>query len=408
MRIVDMKESRLERIAAAEHYYDIRAYTEKLCRNLKAEDYVVQSMEDASPAKWHLAHTSWFFETFLLKKFQTDDREEVPEYAFLFNSYYNGMGKMYERARRGMLSRPSVEEIYHYRRQIDEAVTEFIGSCPESRWNEAVWLLTLGLHHEQQHQELLLTDLKHLFYQNPLYPVYETPQLAAAGSPGPLGWIHFGEGLYWTGHEGRGFAFDNEMPRHRNYVPAFEIADRLVTKGEYLHFIEDGGYRRPEFWLSEGWQHAVRENWQAPLYWEKHPSKWTEFTLSGIQLLDENEPVRHVSYFEADAYARWAGARLPSEEEWETASAHPAMRQLFGAAWQWTRSAYSPYPGFKRAPGAVGEYNGKFMCNQYVLRGSSDRTPEGHSRKTYRNFFAPEKRWQFTGIRLAKDAGENT
>ena len=421
-------------------YQEVRAFSEKLCEPLESEDYVIQSMPDASPAKWHLAHTSWFFETFVLNPALTGYRESGGQNGYLFNSYYNAVGPMHCRARRGMISRPTVEETYAYRRQIDAAMLDFIESATPERWEKLEPVVILGLNHEQQHQELILTDIKHMFAQNPLFPAYsEFPMVGApapakerrsmshvANTPVPLRWIDFPEGICRIGDEGEGFAFDNEGPRHRVLLDDFQLASRLVTNGEYLEFINDRGYERPGFWLSLGWFTVNDQKWKAPLYWEKRDGEWFHFTLSGLRKINPSEPVCHVSYFEADAYARWAGARLPTEAEWEVAAAnlpltgnfveqehfHPKpapetrngeLSQMFGDVWEWTQSAYSPYPGYKPAPGAIGEYNGKFMCNQYVLRGGSCATSQTHIRRTYRNFFAPDKRWQFMGIRLAKD-----
>ena len=385
-------------------------------------------MPDVSPTKWHLAHTTWFFETFVVKVWMQRYSSDVPQYAYLFNSYYNAAGDMHRRDLRGLISRPTVAETYRYRQSIDECVTQLVERADETLLAEIEHVLTLGMHHEQQHQELLLTDIKHVFSQNPLYPVFEEAG-ASAESPktAQQEFIEFDEATIQIGHDGVGFSYDNEGPRHRSLVGPFSLATRPVTNGEYLAFIESGGYRRSEFWLSLGWTTVQEHRWQAPLYWEKRDGAWWNFTLSGFRPLDESEPVTHVSYFEADAYANWKGARLPTEIEWEHASNslpingnfvdsqrfHPApaaergdaaMRQMFGDVWEWTRSAYLPYPGYRAAPGALGEYNGKFMCNQMVLRGGSCATSRDHIRRTYRNFFQPEKRWQFTGIRLARDS----
>jgi ergothioneine biosynthesis protein EgtB len=414
----------------AEQYRKIRAFSEELCEPLRAEDLVIQSMPDASPAKWHLAHTSWFFETFILRPGLPNYDQSEALHAYLFNSYYNAVGPMHCRARRGMISRPTVGETYEYRRRIDTAMMDFFESATEKQWRGFERVVVLGLNHEQQHQELLLTDIKHMLAQNPLYPVYMPPKQAKARSRPPLEWGSFPESIYWIGHEeDREFIFDNEGPRHRVFIENFSLGSRLVTNGEYLEFIEDGGYERPEFWLSLGWFTVNEQKWKAPLYWENIDGDWFAYTLCGLQKIDPSEPVCHVSYFEADAYARWAGARLPTESEWEVASEdlpmtgnfveakrfHPIAagssqaedgerQQMFGDVWEWTRSAYSPYPRYEPPKGAIGEYNRKFMCNQYVLRGGSCATSQTHIRRTYRNFFAPDKRWQFMGIRLAKDA----
>ncbi len=375
-------------------YAAVRAATEALCTGLTVEDYVAQSMPDASPTKWHLAHTTWFFETFVLAA-QPGHRPFHPQYGFLFNSYYESVGERWARPQRGLLTRPTVAEVMQYRRHVDEAM---------ARVAEPKDVLELGLHHEQQHQELIVTDVKHLLSLNPLEPAIRARDDLAAATHA-LAWIDVGEGVRELGHDGRGFAFDNEGPRHRALVPAFAIASRLVTAGEYAEFVADGGYARPELWLSDGWAALQRHGWRAPLYWRDDDGAPTVYTLAGRRPLSSTEPVRHVSFYEADAYARWAGARLPTEQEWETAArlADGSLEQLFGVAWQWTQSAYAPYPRYRPTAGALGEYNGKFMCNQLVLRGSSTATPPGHARVTYRNFFPPEARWQLTGIRLARD-----
>jgi ergothioneine biosynthesis protein EgtB len=430
MRVKTTEQARL-----AERYQEVRRVTEALCKPLETEDYVVQSMPDASPAKWHLAHTSWFFETLVLKPEAAGRGPSIgpAQYAYLFNSYYNALGERIARSERGLLSRPTVAEVYRYRAAVDEAVLEFLERAPADDLARAAPTLILGLHHEQQHQELILTDLKHLFSRNPLRPAYVVQEATAGAEPGPLGWVAFPAGLRQIGHEGAvaGFAFDNELPRHKVYLEGFRLADRLITNGEYLSFIEDDGYTRPEFWLSDGWNTCTANRWTAPLYWEREATGWRIMTLAGLRDLDPSEPVCHVSYYEADAYSRWAGARLPTEAEWEVAAAvvpcvgtflereqyHPAPlslsatsqsgdpgpRQLFGDVWEWTQSAYAPYPGYRPLPGALGEYNGKFMCSQLVLRGGSCATPGSHIRPTYRNFFPPDARWQFSGIRLANE-----
>jgi ergothioneine biosynthesis protein EgtB len=414
----------------------VRTATEALAQGLAVEDLVVQSMPDASPVKWHLAHTTWFFETFVL-----DGRPYHPEYRHLFNSYYEAVGARWTRAARGLLSRPTVAEVMDYRRNVDGRMREHLddGALAER--------IELGLQHEQQHQELICTDLKHMLSLNPLGPVYRpsltpidatalaTATAATEAAAPPLRWVAFDEGIHSIGWDRPSFAFDNERPRHRVLVPPFALASRLVSAGEYLAFIADGGYRRPELWLSDGWAAVNADGWQAPLYWRpdgepgERTAAWSHFTLSGWRPVDPAEPVCHVSYYEADAYARWAEARLPTEAEWECAAAaaspatqlegsfvesgrfHPApappvaagVTQLAGDCWQWTASAYAPYPGYRPLAGALGEYNGKFMCNQMVLRGASCVTPRGHARLTYRNFFPPAARWQFAGIRLAQD-----
>jgi len=400
-------------------------------------------MPDVSPTKWHLAHTTWFFETFILKKFIAGYQSAIPEYAYLFNSYYNAAGDMHRRDLRGLISRPTVKEAQRYRASIDSRIDDLLSNVGEKLLNEIELILVLGIHHEQQHQELLITDIKHVFAQNPLHPVFRgrdaalSRKLSEDGAAGrPYEFIDFEETTAEVGHDGHGFAYDNEGPQHQILLSAFSLGSRPVTNGEYIAFIEDGGYKRSEFWLSLGWMTVNEQHWEAPLYWSKRDGAWWTFTLSGFRSIDESEPVTHVSYFEADAYANWAGARLPTEFEWERAAMdcliegnfveselfHPApvavvsatptekprqdlgLQQMFGDVWEWTRSAYSPYPGYRAAPGALGEYNGKFMCNQYVLRGGSCATSRTHIRPTYRNFFQPEKRWQFTGIRLARDS----
>jgi len=394
---------RAAREETAARLREIRRHSESLAEPLLPEDMVVQSMPDASPVKWHLAHTSWFFETFLLTPFLAGYRAFDPAYAYLFNSYYEAAGPRYPRPARGLITRPGVEEIASYRAQISAAMEKLIANAGAESWPEISNLIELGLNHEQQHQELILMDIKYLFAQNPLKPAYrarhdsKAPRKARA-----LDWISLKGGLAEIGHDGAGFAFDNEGPRHKIWLEPFRISSRLATNGEYLAFIEDGGYRRAEFWLSDGWATVQAQAWQAPLYWEKGDG-WSVFTLSGVQKLDPFAPVVHVSHYEADAFARWAGRRLPAEAEWETAAALGLLEQAVDEAWQWTASAYGPYPGFRPAAGAIGEYNGKFMSGQMVLRGGSFATPPGHARATYRNFFPPASRWCFGGIRLAED-----
>jgi ergothioneine biosynthesis protein EgtB len=404
-----------------ERFQAVRALTGALCEPLSPEDMVVQSMPDASPAKWHLAHTTWFFETFLLASGEPGFSPFHPRYQYLFNSYYDAVGPRHARARRGLLTRPSLEEIRAYRAQVDARVEALLARRLDGA---ARAVLELGLNHEQQHQELLLTDVKHALFANPLRPAYARPLPRCPRPPPPLGFVAHAGGLWEVGHAGPGFAFDNEGPRHRVWLEPFAVASRAVTNGEYLSFMEDGGYRRPELWLSDGFAAVQANGWEAPLYWERQSGEWTSFTLHGERRVDLAEPVTHVSFYEAEAYARWAGARLPTEEEWEVAAGgvgedgafldpgrlHPSvaregrLAQLLGDVWEWTRSAYGPYPRFRAAAGALGEYNGKFMCNQLVLRGGSCATPAGHVRATYRNFFYPDARWQFSGIRLAREA----
>jgi ergothioneine biosynthesis protein EgtB len=377
-------------------------------------------MPDASPAKWHRAHTTWFFETFLLVPRSTGYEPFHPDFGYLFNSYYEGVGARHPRGERGLLSRPGIEAIAEYRAYVDHAMTGLLGRADLAA---AAPLIELGIQHEQQHQELLLMDIKHVLSRNPLLPAYDAVRLPAPREVGPVTWTEHGAGTYEIGHTGGGFSFDNELPRHPVYLGDFALADRLVTCGEWLEFMDDGGYQRPELWLSDGWALGQAEGWQAPLYWSGADGGWQEFTLGGPTPVNPAQPVCHVSYYEADAFAHWAGARLPTEAEWEVAATgrpdeghfldqtklHPSPATpgsaptVFGDVWQWTSSAYSPYPGFVPAPGAVGEYNGKFMVNQYVLRGGSCVTPADHVRATYRNFFPPPARWPFTGLRLARN-----
>jgi ergothioneine biosynthesis protein EgtB len=411
-----------------EAYRLVRRQTELLAEPLEPEDFVVQSMPDASPVKWHMAHTTWFFETFLLKTVIPDYQPRFPQYNYLFNSYYNTIGERIARDKRGLLSRPSISEVWRYRQEIDARMEDWLAQVDESTLAQFAPILTLGLNHEQQHQELILTDLKHAFASNPLRPIYRDREPDHESSPvGPLSWSSFEGGVREIGHRaGTGFAFDNEGPRHPEYVEAFAIANRPSTNREYLAFMADGGYDRPEFWLSDGWAARNRLGWSAPLYWEQANGQWLTMTLAGMIPLNLDEPVTHISFYEADAFARWSDARLSTEAEWEVAALdpvegnnfiessryHPApirpdepgLIRMFGDVWEWTRSPYSPYPGYKPAAGALGEYNGKFMCNQMVLRGGSCATPKTHIRATYRNFFGPEARWQFSGIRLARDS----
>ncbi len=404
----------------------IRQTTRALAAPLSAEDCAIQSMPDASPVKWHLAHTAWFFETFVLAPHRLGYWLFNPSYRVLFNSYYNAVGDRHPRPERGMLSRPGLEEVLAYRHHVDEAMLGLLAA--ERLLPDVSALIELGLHHEQQHQELILTDLKHLLSRNPVKPAYQkrwplTPIYARARR-----WITFEAGLHEIGHSGADFCFDNETPRHRVWLDAFQIASHPVTHGDFIEFIDDGGYRRPELWLSAGRDAVTARGWHAPQYWERHDGQWHSFTLHGEVPVDPHTPICHVSFFEADAFARWANARLPTEAEWEVAARdaplagnflesgalHPlALReapadgtiaQAFGDVWEWTRSDYGPYPGFRPTSGAVGEYNGKFMSGQYVLRGGSCATPSSHIRATYRNFFPPEARWQFSGLRLARDA----
>ena len=414
--------SRTDQLA---RYLEIRRTTEQLCRPLAIEDHVLQAMPDVSPAKWHLAHVSWFFETFLLTPHLPGYEPLDPAYTFLFNSYYNGVGPQFSRPARGHLSRPGVADVFAYRAWVDRGMERLLAAMDIERAGAVAALVELGLNHEQQHQELILTDIKYNLAVNPLHPAYHATAVPRGTATAPLAWRELRGGLVPIGYDGAGFAFDNEGPRHTVYLRPFRLADRLTTNGEYLEFIDAGGYRTPGPWLSEGWRAVQERGWQAPLYWERQDGSWWTQTLSGFLPLDLHGPVTHVSYYEADAYARWRGARLPTEPEWEHAAArlpiggnlqergifHPLpatsdepLAQLFGDVWEWTQSAYAPYPGYRTEPGAVGEYNGKFMVSQLVLRGGSCVTPASHIRASYRNFFPPDARWQFSGIRLAEDA----
>jgi len=421
-------DGQVDRHALLERYNTVRRFTETLCEPLSIEDYVVQSMPDASPVKWHLAHTTWFFEIFLLQKFVARYEPFHHDFTYLFNSYYNMVGPQHARPNRGLITRPTVADVRSYRAAIDEAVHDAIEALADEQMREVAEIIEIGINHEQQHQELIVTDLKHLFSCNPLMPTYrEAPIKTDSNAPGDVRWRRFSEGVYEIGHDGSGFAYDNESPCHRVFLHDFQIADRLITAGEYMQFMEDGGYERANLWLDLGWQTVNQRNWMAPEYWFRRDGTWHLFTLNGLRPVDPNEPVCHVSFFEAEAFARWAGARLPWESEWEIACRatpiegtfadamrfHPApvngnnpnqIKQAFGEVWQWTASQYLPYPGYRPPAGALGEYNGKFMCNQFVLRGASCATPKSHARLTYRNFFPPAARWQFSGIRLAKDA----
>jgi len=403
----------------AARFAAVRERTLALALPLSPEDQCVQSMPDASPTKWHLAHTSWFFEAVVLRPLQVHYQVFDPHYLYLFNSYYEALGPRHPRPQRGLLTRPALADIHAYRQHTDAAIQQFMTHADAPTWQGAADLIELGLQHEEQHQELLLTDILHLLSCNPLLPAYQSigalgaaPSTAhdrAAGAPAPQ-WLSLEGGIHTVGHAGQGFAFDNETPRHQVLLQPFQMANRLVTCGEYLDFIEDGGYTTTAHWLSDGWAAVQSQGLGAPAYWlapgdPRAPSPhWQVFGLQGLQPLDRQAPVTHVGFYEAAAFAEWAGARLPTEFEWEVAFALPPMTQMLGHAWQWTRSSYDPYPGFHPRTGAVREYNGKFMVSQQVLRGSSVATPTGHSRKTYRNFFPPGARWQFSGIRLAKDA----
>ena len=416
--------------AVTQAFDRVRARSLALAAPLSPEDQVVQSMPDVSPTKWHLAHTTWFFETFILRDFASAYRPFDEDFHFLFNSYYEAEGPRHSRPIRGLLTRPGLDDILAYRRHVDNALRKFLEQTSteafENIRNRLIHRLILGINHEEQHQELILMDIKHVLSENPLCPAYDSRLQAHAAEAAPsLEWIAFEGGLCEVGHGDDAFAFDNEGPRHKVYLYPFALANRPVTNGDYLDFIADDGYKRAEFWLSDGWDHTRDKGWQAPLYWRSDGGKWSLFTLAGERPLDRHAPVCHLSYYEADAYARWAGARLPTEQEWEIAAMNEPreghfldrghlqpdalwatngrLHKVFGDVWEWTSSAYAAYPGFRSAAGALGEYNGKFMCNQFVLRGGACVTPAEHIRATYRNFFPPNSRWMFSGLRLARD-----
>ncbi|HVY42138.1 MAG TPA: ergothioneine biosynthesis protein EgtB [Hyphomicrobiaceae bacterium] len=409
--------------ALAQRLFETRRLSLELAEPLTPEDMTVQPMDDASPTKWHLAHVTWFFEQFILTKHLPGYEVFDPTFNYCFNSYYESQGPRQPRPRRGMLTRPSSERVLAYRRHVDEGLTRL---CANGIGTEVARLIEVGINHEQQHQELLLTDILALFASNPLRPAYRAPRPRAAKTgPDALGWVEFSGGIRQVGHDGLGFAWDNEAPRHDALIRPFRLADRLVSNAEWLDFMADGGYRTASLWLADGWVTVNREGWQAPLYWEERDGQWLGMSLEGLQPIDRAAPVAHVSYYEADAFARWAGKRLPTEFEWEAAAqglavtgnslasrafrplpaetAAGGLRQMFGDVWEWTQSAYLPYPGYQPPAGALGEYNGKFMVSQQVLRGGSCVTPEGHTRATYRNFFYPHQRWQFLGLRLASE-----
>ena len=387
-------------------FHSLRGETERRVAPLNAEDQVVQSMPDASPTKWHRAHTTWFFEQFLLVPHLPGYQVFDPQFAYLFNSYYVAAGPRHARPQRGMLTRPDVAQVGAYRTHVDKAVERLLATTDEVRLGQVLRILEIGMHHEQQHQELLLTDILHVFAQNPIAPTYDATWHAANSRAPSLalskrGFVMLPAGLHQIGHDGDGFCFDNEGPRHDEYVQPVRIARSLVTNAQWLDFMADGGYATSSLWLSDGWATREAQNWDAPGYWRKLDGAWCSLTLAGQQPIELHAPVMHVSYYEADAFARWAGKDLPTESEWEVAARSNLIDDAFGVVWQWTRSAYLPYPGYRAAAGALGEYNGKFMINQMVLRGSSQATPQGHARVTYRNFFCPPARWQFSGLRLS-------
>jgi len=410
--------------ALIQRFRSVRAGSELLCAPLEIEDYCIQAMPDVSPPKWHLAHVTWFFEMFILAPYAKQYRMLRDEYAHLFNSYYETAGTFFPRPQRGMLSRPTVAEVYRYRRHVDAALLELLTNMPEQHAADIRQRLQLSIEHETQHQELLLMDTKYNFSINPLQPAYHSVVIPTPTKPVPdMSWQEFTGGIVEIGNDGDGFSYDNERPRHKTYLQNFRLATRLVSNAEYLAFMDDGGYDRVELWLSDGWRTIRERHWQAPLYWFKKGSDWMHFDLSGAHDLRPDEPVSHLSYYEADAYARWAGKRLPTEAEWEHAAStqtiggnfldhglyvpRPAQQagltQMFGDLWEWTRSAYLPYPGFRPLPGTLGEYNGKFMCDQMVLRGGCCATAQHHMRASYRNFFRAADRWMFSGLRLAED-----
>jgi len=402
-------EHRQELIAA---FKEVRQQTLNLTSTLSAEDMQIQSMPDASPTKWHMAHTSWFFEAFILAKFQSGFSWHDPMYHKLYNSYYNALGEPFSRAKRGMITRPSVDEIRDYRENINARMTTLLTECRDAQFKEIAPLLVIGLNHEQQHQELILTDIKHALFQNPTYPAV-FPHDGARETQPDQRWLAVEGGEVSIGYAGDGFCFDNELPRHRVLLDDFEISNRLITNAEWLEFMQDGGYEKPLLWLSDGWAWKNENQAKAPFYWVHEDDEWQAFSLAGLRSIKPNEPVTHINYYEADAYARWTGCRLPTEQEWEHAatllSAKDADEVLClsqglsqGLRWEWTSSAYLPYPGFCPAIGNVGEYNGKFMINQMILRGASGATQCGHSRFSYRNFFGPSARWQFSGVRLVR------
>lgn len=417
----------LNRDSLLKSYIKVRAFSHKLAKPLTKEDYVVQSMPDVSPTKWHLAHTSWFFEAFILSKTEKKYKSLHPQYNFLFNSYYVQVGERHSRPKRGLISRPTVDEVYEYREYVDKNMNKVFKNLDDKKFAKIAKVIEIGIHHEQQHQELIVTDIKHVLSENPLYPTYKkSAGKKSKNKISSAGWINFDGGIYTIGNKGDNFGYDNEFPPHKTYLEPFSLSSKLVTNGEYLEFLNDGGYSKPELWLSDGWNTVSSNDWKSPLYWIKKDGSWHHFSLGGLKELDLSQPVCHISFYEAEAFSRWAGARLPSEFEWEIASKdikiagnfvdngnfHPVsaesgngnLSQMYGDVWEWTRSPYLPYPGYDTPPGALGEYNGKFMCNQMVLRGGSCATSKSHIRNSYRNFFPPDARWQFMGLRLSKDA----
>jgi ergothioneine biosynthesis protein EgtB len=384
----------------ARRYATIRAHTESLAAPLTPEDQCVQSMPDASPVKWHRAHVTWFFEEFVLRGSRENYRVFDEDFRFLFNSYYEAVGARHPRPMRGLLTRPEASRIAEYRAHVDDAMLRLIPRAPE----DVSRLVELGMQHEQQHQELLVTDMLDAFSKSALAPALMPNWREPVGDQGPTRFLRCAGGVTGIGHDGEEFCFDNETPAHETLLPDFDIANRLVRNGEFMAFIDDGGYRTSSLWMSDGWAAVQSNAWCAPAHWRQRDGTWSQMGPGGVAPLDPDAPVRHVNWYEADAFARWAGARLPTEFEWEAAADHPDIYELTGHVWQWTDSAYRPYPGYRPAEGAIGEYNGKFMINQMVLRGGSLATPPGHTRVTYRNFFHPDKRWQFTGLRLARDA----
>ena len=419
MAAVQITDTRSEALIA--EFNRVLLYTETLCEPLAVDDYQLQSIAQTSPPKWHIAHVSWFFETFVLPHFIPGYKHFHPGFDFLFNSYYYTQGNMHPRAKRGLLSRPTVDEVYQYRCHVNTAMRELIESVDDRQWQELHFRVTLGLNHEQQHQELLLMDIKHGFSVNPLKPAYREDLVIPPGESRPMRWLERAAGIHQIGHQGEGFAFDNETPRHDVLIHNHRLADRFVTNGEFLNFIDEGGYTDTKLWLSDGWALIQREKWLHPLYWERVDGNWMQFTLGGMRKLNPHEPVCHLSFYEADAYARWLGKRLPLESELETFLSaqvvagnfsdsgllHPRPSgdagQWYGDLWAWTSSPYVAYPGFRPLAGSIGEYNGKFMSNQMVLKGGCCATPHGHIRPGYRNFFYPDERWAFTGLRLADD-----